>query len=126
MAGTKNTDLRNAQADRLVQNLDKLELLDSGGTPIARGNVFWASASNGEVQPSSDINLSGLSAAGNGTDAVTARFYDADGSEEIADLTVTITGAGGDIQLINTNISDGQPVTLQKQNVTITEPANTQ
>lgn len=126
MAGTKNTDLRNAQADRLVQNLDKLEVLDSNDNAIARGNVFWASASGGEVQPSSDINLSGLAAAGNGTDAVTARCYDNDGSEEISGLTVTITGAGGDIQLINTNISDGQPVTLQKQNVTITEPANTQ
>lgn len=126
MPGTKNTDLRNAQADRLVANLDKMELLDSNGNTIANGDVSWAAASNGEVSPSSSIELDGTANAGTGTDAAEARFYDADGNEEISGLTVTITGAGGDIQLVNTNISENQPVELLPSNVSITEPANTQ
>jgi len=127
MAGTKNTDLRNAQADRLVQNLDKMELLDSNGNTIASGDVSWDPATTGEVSPASAINLTGTANAGTGTDAATARFYDSGNSgEEINSLSVTITGAGGDIQLVNVNISENQPVELLPANVSVTEPANTQ
>lgn len=127
MAGTKNVNIRNAQADRLVANLDKMQLLDSGDNVIAEGSVSWAAAASGKVQPSADIGLSGTANAGTGTDAVRAKFYDSGGSgEAITDLTVTITGGGGDIQLINTSISENQPVQLLKGNVSVTEPATTQ
>ena len=125
---TKNTALRNSQADSLVANLDSIELLDGSSNVIATGSgISFAAASSGEVSPSSDVTITGNANAGSGTDADSARLFDSGGSgEEINSLTVTATGSGGDVQLDNTNIADGQTITISSSNFTITEPASTQ
>jgi tripartite-type tricarboxylate transporter receptor subunit TctC len=127
MAGTKSNALRNSQADSLVANLDSIELKDSSGTTIAEGSgISWDAASSGSVSPSSDITLTGNSNAGGGTDATDARIYDSGASgEEINSLNVTGTGGGGDVELDNTSVADGQTVTLPQGNVSITEPSST-
>jgi len=127
MAGSKSNALRNSQADSLVANLDSIELKDSGGTTIAEGSgISWDAASSGSVSPSSDVTLTGNANAGSGTDATAARQYDSGASgEEISSLNVTQTGGGGDIELDNTNISDGQTVTIPASNFDITEPSST-
>ena len=124
----KNTALRNSQADSLVANLDSIELLDGSGTVIATGSgISFAAASNGEVSPSSDVTITGNANAGSGTDADSARLFDSGGSgEEINSISVTSTGGGGILQLDNTNIADGQTITISSSNFTITEPASTQ
>lgn len=124
----KSTAIRNSQADRLVANLDGIELLDASSNVIATGTVSgWAAASAGEVKPSADVSLTGNTAAGGGTDAATARIYDTGATgEEVSGMTVTGTGGGGDIELVNVNIADGQPITLPASDVSITEPATTQ
>ena len=129
MAGTKSSALRNAQAERNVQNLDSLELKDGSGTVIATSDSTfgWGAASSGSVSPSADISFTGTANAGGGTDAASARLYDSGTSgEELTGLSVTATGNGGDLQLNNTNISDGQSGTLPASNAAITEPATTQ
>ena len=126
---TKNTALRNSQADSLVANLDSIELIDGGGTVIATGSgISFAAASNGEVSPSSDVSITGNASAGSGTDADSARLFDSGGSgEEINSLNVTSTvSGGGSLQLDNTNVADGQTITISASNFTITEPASTQ
>jgi hypothetical protein len=127
MAGTKSSALRNSQADSLVSNLDSIELKDSGGTVIAEGSgISWDAASSGSVSPSADITLTGNANAGGGTNATDGRIYDSGGSgEEINSLNVSSTGGGGDIELDNVNIADGQTVTLPQGNVSITEPSST-
>jgi hypothetical protein len=127
MAGSKSNALRNSQADSLVANLDSIELKDSSGTTIAEGSgISWDAASSGSVSPSSDVTITGNSNAGSGTDAANARQYDSGASgEEINNLDVTQTGGGGDIELDNTNISDGQTVTIPAGNFDITEPSST-
>lgn len=127
MAGTKSSALRNSQADNLVANLDSMELIDGSSNVIATGSgISWASASSGSVSPSSDITLTGNTNAGSGTDAATARLYDSGASgEEINSMSVTATGGGGDVELDNVNVADGQTVTLSSGNVSITEPSST-
>jgi hypothetical protein len=127
MAGTKSNALRNSQADSLVANLDSIELKDSGGNTIAEGSgISWNAASSGSVSPSSDITLTGNSNAGGGTNATDGRIYDSGASgEEVSSLNVTSTGGGGDIELDNVNIADGQTITLPQGNVSITEPSST-
>lgn len=125
---TKSSALRNSQADSLVANLDQLELIDGASNVIATVDaaIVWAAASAGSVSPSSDINMTGNANAGGGTAAATARLYDSGATgEEITGLTVTVTGGGGDIELDNTSIADGQAITLPAGNVSITEPAST-
>ena len=125
---TKNTALRNSQADSLVANLDSIELLDGSSNVIATGSgISFAAASSGEVSPSSDVTITGNANAGSGTDADSARLFDSGGSgEEINSISVTSTGGGGILQLDNTNIADGQTITISSSNFTITEPASTQ
>jgi len=127
MAGTKSSALRNSQADSLVANLDSIELKDTNGTTIAEGSgISWNAASSGSVSPSADITLTGNANAGGGTNATDGRIYDSGASgEEINSLNVTSTGGGGDIELDNVNIADGQTVTLPSGNVSITEPSST-
>lgn len=121
---TKSADLRSSQADNLVANLDRLDLEDAGGNVLATGNVTWGSASNGAVAISATIELTGASAAGSGTAATAARLYHSgESGEEIDGLTVTGSGGGGDIELDNVSIAEGQAVTITS--LTITEPAET-
>jgi len=85
--------LRNAILDRAVQNLDGLELKDSGGTTIATATGFsWNAASGGTVDVSGTPTATGNANAGTGTDAVEARLYDDSGSsaEELTGLIVAL------------------------------------
>jgi len=127
MAGTKSSALRNSQADSLVANLDSIELKDTDGVVIATGSgISFNAASSGSVSPSSDITLTGNTMAGSGTTATSARIFDSGTSgEEINSLVVSGTGGGGDVELDNTSVADGQTVTLPQGNVSITEPAST-
>lgn len=127
MAGTKSNALRNSQADSLVANLDSIELKDTNGNTIATGSgISFNAASGGSVTPSADITLTGNANAGSGTTATSARIFDSGSTgEEINSLVVSGTGGGGDVELDNTSVADGQTVTLPQGNVSITEPAST-
>lgn len=96
MAKTVSTALRNAMADRRVQNIDALQLQDSGGTTIAEvTGLSWNSAGatdNGVVYASGTPTITGNSNAGSGTDATEARFYDTGASGE--ELTGLVVGQG--------------------------------
>ena len=124
MAGTKSTALQNSQADSLVANLDGLELIDSSGptTLVTYTGFSWDPASSGTTSVSSTLSSS---ASSSGT-ADEARLYDDSGAsgEEISTLTVTSTGAGGDVELDNTSINSGQTVEITSAD--ITEPSSTQ
>lgn len=124
---TKSSALRNAQADNLVANLDSIELQDTNGNVIASGSgISFAAASGGSVSPSSDVTLTGNANAGGGTNATGGRLFDSGSTgEEINSLTVTTSGGGGDIELDNTNVADGQTITIPSGNFTITEPQST-
>lgn len=93
MAKQVSTALRNAIADRRVQNIDALELLDSGGTTIADvTGLSWDAAGNtdnGVVYVSGTPTITGNANAGSGTDATEARYYDTGASgEELSGLVV--------------------------------------
>lgn len=121
---TKSTALRTSQADNLVANLDRLDLEDGSGNVLATGTVAWDSAAAGVVGLSASIELTGAAQAGSGTNAEAARLYHSgESGEEIDGLTVTGSGGGGDIELDNVSIAEGQAVTITS--LTITEPAET-
>jgi len=121
---TKSTALRNSQADSLVANLVTLEVLDANSNVIGSGSISgWTTASSGEVDFDSDVSVTGNSNAGDGADIAEARLVGST-SEELTGITVTQTGGGGDIEVENTNITDGQTLTVTS--LAITEPAETQ
>jgi len=106
---TANSALRNSQADDLVANLDKLEVLDGTGTTLVTFTLTWNGASSGTT------DVSGLpitaSAAAGGT-ASTARLYDSGSSgEELGSLSVGTSGT--EVIIDNTSITAGQDVDLQ-------------
>jgi len=112
---TANAALRNSQADDLVANLDKLEVLDGSGTTLVTFTLAWNGASSGTT------DVSGLpiteSAAAGGT-ASTARLYDSGSSgQELSGMSVT--QSGGDVTIDNTSITAGQDVELQSLDFTI-------
>ena len=125
---SKSTPLRNSQATALTANLDKVRLKDDQGTVIAEGTISgWGSPNAGVIKPSADLTITGVTAAGTGTDAATLDVYDsASSGHEISGLTVANTQTGGaDVLLENTNIADGQSITVPQADFAITENANT-
>lgn len=122
---TKSSSLRNSLADDMVSNIDSIEMKDSSGTVIATGSISgWTTASGGSVDFSSSVDVTGNSNAGGGTDIATARVFDSNTSgDEVSGITVSQDGSG-DIDVENTNISDGQTLTLSS--LEIIEPASTQ
>lgn len=114
---TLSTSLRNALAD-LYGNLDRLEIIDTDGTTVlATITVAFGGASSGQV---SDDPAS-VNAVASGTAAEARLYSNASPTDEITGLTVSATGGGGDVELDNTSIANGQAIDMSS--ITITQPA---
>lgn len=125
-----STNLRNARADAnttFAGNGALLRLYDgtrpsTGGTAttllaeLTCGTPFAASASGGVLTLGSITQDSAANAAGNAT---WFRLVKSDGTTHVMDGSVTATGGGGDMELVTTSITTGQPV--QVTSFTITE-----
>lgn len=125
-----STNLRNARADAITTfagNGALLRLYDgtrpsTGGTAttllaeLTCGTPFAASASGGVLTLGSITQDSAANAAGNAT---WFRLVKSDGTTHVMDGSVTATGGGGDMELVTTSITTGQPV--QVTSFTITE-----
>lgn len=119
MAGTKNTAVRNAQADNLAGLFDRLDLIESAGpTVLVTFSLSWGTAATGTVSVSGTPISATASATGT---ADTATLYDSVGTEEITGLTVSTSGA--DINMNTTAIESGKTVELNS--FSLTEPAST-
>lgn len=124
------TNLRNARVDAITTfagNGALLRLYDgtrpsTGGTAttllaeLTCGTPFAASASGGVLTLGSITQDSAANAAGNAT---WFRLVKSDGTTHVMDGSVTATGGGGDMELVTTSITTGQPV--QVTSFTITE-----
>jgi hypothetical protein len=92
-----------------------LELQSASNVVLA---IFGLSADGGTV--SADVwtlvfdsdTVNGLVASGSGTTATKARIKDSGGTVRISGLTVGLPDSGADLELINTSISNGQPVVI--------------
>jgi len=105
-----STAISNSQVADLVENLDKLEVLDSGGTPLVTFDVTWTSPTSGQLRVSGTPITA---TAANGGTAATVRLYDSGGSgEEITGIPVGTQGPP--IELSDTSISAGQDVDLRR------------
>ncbi len=125
-----STNLRNARADAnttFAGNGALLRLYDgtrpsTGGTAttllaeLTCGTPFAASASGGVLTLGSITQDSAANAGGNAT---WFRLVKSDGTTHVMDGSVTATGGGGDMELVTTSITTGQPV--QVTSFTITE-----
>lgn len=92
-----------------------LELLSNANQVLAS---FGLAADAGAVAGDTwtlalDANtVNGLVAAGAGTNATKARIKDGGGTVRVSGLTVGAVGSGAQLEMLNTSISSGQPVTL--------------
>lgn len=125
-----STNLRNARVDAITTfagNGALLRLYDgtrpsTSGTAttllaeLTCGTPFAASASGGVLTLGSITQDSAANAAGTAT---WFRLVKSDGTTHIMDGSVTATGGGGDMELVTTSITTGQPV--QVTSFTITE-----
>lgn len=125
-----STNLRNARVDAITTfagNGALLRLYDgtrpsTGGTAttllaeLTCGTPFAASASGGVLTLGSITQDSAANAAGTAT---WFRVVKSDGTTHVMDGSVTATGGGGDMELVTTSITTGQPV--QVTSFTITE-----
>lgn len=78
---------------------------------------WMESASNGSKVKSGTWEDASADASGT---AEHWRLYQSDGTTCVAQGTITITGGGGDMTLVNTNIATGQPITITS--FTLTAP----
>lgn len=138
MATRIPTGVRNAAADAAAGRVDAgsgagVIRLYSGSQPssandAATGDLLaevdcadpaYDAASSGSAElagtPRSD---EGTAAAGSGTDAGWARIVDSDGNA-VVDGSVSGTGSGGDIELDNVNIAEGQTVNITGHTITM-------
>ena len=125
-----STNLRNARVDAITTFAGDGALLrlydgtrpSTGGTAttllaeLTCGTPFAASASGGVLTLGSITQDSAANAAGNAT---WFRLVKSDGTTHVMDGSVTATGGGGDMELVTTSITTGQPV--QVTSFTITE-----
>ena len=112
---TLNTALVNSMAADAVQNLDTLEVRDSGNTVLVSFSITWGAGSAG-VQEVQSTPVSGTASAAGTAD--NARFYDSGASgEELTGLTVGTSGT--DVTIDNTSISSGQTVNLTSASITM-------
>ena len=109
-----SASLRTAIADAYGANLDRLDLYDADDTLLATIQGVFPAA----VAGASSFDPDSVDAVAAGV-AAKARAYDADGTDEVSGLTVTATGGGGHVQLVNTNIAAGQPVDLTAYSINV-------
>lgn len=112
------TAMRNTVADGTIEILSAsnqvlaiIGLSASGGTIAGSSSVTWT------LELDSGGTTTGLSAAGVGTVANSARIKSAGGTVEET-LTVSLTGGSGDLQMVNTSVSSGQTVTITSASFT--------
>jgi len=86
---------------------------------IAEGTAAadWsaAAASGQKTILNGPVVITGLAAAGTGTNVVAYRIYDSTGTTCHEQGTVTATGGGGDMTMDNVNIANGQTANLNTQ-----------
>jgi len=78
---------------------------------------WMAAAANGSKAKAGTWEDASADAAGT---AAHWRLYKSDGTTCVAQGTITATGGGGDLTLVNTNIAEGQPITITS--FTLTAP----
>lgn len=112
---TVSSALRNSQADDLVAELDKLEILDGSSNVLVSFSISWNAASSGQTTVSGLPITSTASAGGTASEA---RLVDSGGetTEEITSLSVGTSGA--EVTIDNTSINSGQDVELQSLSYT--------
>ncbi len=79
---------------------------------------WMAAASSGSKAKSGTWSGTGLAAAGTGTAAGYFRIYDTGGTVCSIQGTITVTGGGGDMTLVNTSIAENQTVTVDTFTIT--------
>ena len=109
---TASSDLRNSQADDLVENVNTLDVLDGSNTVLVSFSVSFNAASSGQTTAASLPKTSTATAGGT---AATARLTGGT-AEEITDLSVGTSGT--EVIIDNTSINNGQDVELQSLSYT--------
>ena len=91
------------------------------GTAIAEGttSAFGSHSGDAGADMSATTELTGLAAAGSGTDADHFRFLGEGATGTVVQGTVTGTGGGGDLELDNINIAENQAVNVTAYNFTL-------
>jgi hypothetical protein len=125
MAIQFSTDARNAMGDAIetVAGTSAIMKIRSGAVPST-----CATADAGDVLATLNLPSDWLAAATGGAKAKSGtwedasadaagtaghfRIYKSDGLTCVMQGTITITGGGGDMTLVNTNIAAGQPITI--------------
>ncbi len=98
-----------------------MEILSASNAVLA---IFGLPSDGGSVSGAiwsfvpDDTEVNGEAAAGAGVNAAKARLKNSAGTASLTGLTVTATGGGGDVQLINLSISSGQPVRCESASIT--------
>ena len=133
MAIQFSTDVRNAMGDAIetTTGTSAVMKIRSGTVPST-----CATADAGDVLATLNLPSDWLAAATGGAKAKSGtwedasadaagtaghfRIYKSDGTTCVMQGTITITGGGGDMTLVNTNIAAGQPITITS--FTLTAP----
>lgn len=120
-----STDVRNAMGDAIetTTGTSAVMKIRSGTVPAT-----CATADAGDVLATLNLPSDWMAAASGGTKAKSGtwedasadaagtaghfRIYKSDGTTCVMQGTITITGGGGDMTLVNTNIASGQPITI--------------
>lgn len=139
MAITINVAGQNAGGDAILANMGSgtLKIYSSAtppanakgteGTSIAEGTVgaggFGAHAGNSGAALAAAVTVTGVTAAGAGTDAHHFRFISTGGTPVIAQGTCGASGSGADLILDNVNIADGQVVNVSAYTFTLPDGA---
>lgn len=123
------TALRNARLDAITTfagNGALLRIYDgtqpaTGGTAttllaeLTCGSPLAAAASSGVLTFGSVTQDASANATGTAT---WFRIVKSDGTTHVLDGTVTATGGGGDLEMVSTSITSGQPVQLTSYTIT--------
>ena len=103
------------QADRVVQDITALRILDGNDTPLVEiEGLEWNVAT--VVGDNAVVGVSNAPLEENGAatgEAATAVYYATpSGDAEITDLSVGTSGSGADVIISSTSITAGEPVRL--------------
>ncbi len=126
MAVTYSNATKQARLEAVIAKIDA----GSGAGTLEIGTTGMASvlatltladpcgtATDGTLTFDFDPDISDTSADNAGT-AAEARIKDSDGTIIVSGLTVGLEESGAEVELVNTNITAGQPVTLSTGTIT--------
>ena len=112
------TAMRDVVADGTIEILSAAnQVLAIIGLSATGGSIASGSGAVWTLELDAGGETLGLAAAGVGTSASSARIKSAGGVVQET-LTVTLTGGGGDLQLVNLSISSGQKVIISSATIT--------